>query len=131
MCWRCGGWPSPVHIPTRHVGYYCPECCPACTRVAAAFPVETPIEIALPGRRDRTSSFQISNDKIIFEPDRSLGVGTSLELLIDWPAPRDQYPRLRLFVRGVVTTCRQTFTTVRCTGHEFRIVARSDSPILS
>jgi hypothetical protein len=30
-CAKCGKYPTLVHIPTMHVGYYCRKCCPACS----------------------------------------------------------------------------------------------------
>jgi len=29
-CAKCGAHSMPVHLPTRQVGYYCADCCPAC-----------------------------------------------------------------------------------------------------
>jgi hypothetical protein len=29
-CTTCGFYSVLVHIPTAHIGYYCPKCCPAC-----------------------------------------------------------------------------------------------------
>jgi hypothetical protein len=34
-CRACGDRPAVIHIPTRHVGYFCGECCPPCRLKAA------------------------------------------------------------------------------------------------
>ena len=31
QCSRYGEIPDVVHIPTVHIGYFCRECCPACS----------------------------------------------------------------------------------------------------
>jgi hypothetical protein len=35
-CQICGERPDILHIPTRHVGYFCGGCCPACREKPAA-----------------------------------------------------------------------------------------------
>jgi hypothetical protein len=29
-CQTCGELPDVINIPTRHIGYFCGQCCPAC-----------------------------------------------------------------------------------------------------
>ena len=35
-CRTCGERSNVIHIPTRHVGYFCGQCCPACRDMPAA-----------------------------------------------------------------------------------------------
>ena len=35
-CRTCGERPDVIHIPTRHIGYFCGKCCPACPQKRAA-----------------------------------------------------------------------------------------------
>ena len=35
-CSMCGQRPAFVHLPTRYVGYFCAQCCPACRDMPAA-----------------------------------------------------------------------------------------------
>ena len=34
-CDRCGTVPTLLHLPLRHHGWYCPNCCPECDRPGA------------------------------------------------------------------------------------------------
>ena len=36
FCNMCGQRPEFIHLPTRRVGYFCEECCPACSEKSAA-----------------------------------------------------------------------------------------------
>jgi hypothetical protein len=35
-CKACGKLPDVLHVPTRHIGYFCEQCCPACREKPAA-----------------------------------------------------------------------------------------------
>ena len=131
ICWKCGAWPSPVHIPTRQVGYYCERCCPGCRPLSPCLPVETPAEYVFPGFCGKAYTFAIGSEDIILKPDRALNVGTPLELLIEWPAWRYRTLHLRLLVRGVVITRRGDTATVRSIGHQFQMGNGHVAPISS
>jgi hypothetical protein len=127
-CWTCGSTPHSVHIPARQVGYYCGDCCPACVRSDFRFALEVPTECVARGCSARTWTSEIGSDEIIFKADRSLDVGTALELLIDWPATPPEEVRVRLRVDGIVLRCRKTSTTVQCVRHRFQVLPGGPKP---
>ena len=62
----------------------------------------------------------ISADGVLFESDRPLGLGVSIQLRIAWPARLDARVGLRLIAHGRIRRLQGNHVAVQFLRHEFR-----------
>ena len=93
------------------------------------FAFAAPVEFCHRGYRGRTVTSEIGSDAVVLATDHHpMKEGTSVRLLIDWPAKLDGHYPLRLAIDGKVLVSSDDETVVQIDRYEFRLhVVRSDS----
>ena len=93
------------------------------------FAFAAPVEFCHRGYRGSTVTSEIGSDAVVLATDHHpMKEGTSVQLLIDWPAKLDGHYPLRLAVDGKVLACSRDATVVQIAKYEFRLhVVRSKS----
>lgn len=87
-----------------------------------AFGVGDKDEVCRPGS-GRTLS--ISSDSVLFESDRALRAGLSVDLFIAWPALLNDSVSLTLRIWGLIVTTSQNRARLTTMRHEFRAGPRN------
>lgn len=76
-------------------------------------------------RRGYGRTLKLSSDKVLFESDRSLGVGLEVDLLIAWPALSSETAALTLRLKGRIGRADRHLAELTTEHYEFRISRHS------